>query len=430
MPNRLSRRLKRGKSGRLVEAGAYLIAKQIPNVPDFAGIPKRIARTSGVFPGTRDAEKTVAGMKLMLKDLIQQRDADALRRIQKGQLTLPSAYKKWLQGRLHLSVDHEAKPLLKMWNKYLDESGLAMVTRENRRAIVASLVAKGLIADKHVVNDMPELLHAIRKRYAADKHANAFNAIRIEITAFVTKGLRMDKGDPFVLALKRVPQLPVPKRRPHHPFYTPRDCAEFCRALALRPTPNAPLYAQSVLFMCRHGLRPTEFGSRRFDIDKETGHLRIGGTKNPNARRLVPLSFAFSEAHPPRIDNLNETFERMGSVVRCRDFRRTFSIWCEAAGVPKSRIEAYMGHEPQSVTQTYQATRPRQDILDEDRDRLKKWYDAELAKAPVVRKKGPDSSAFRELMRVRQPSLAVTRSRLAAERKADAKHKARHPWDD
>lgn len=425
----LYRRLKRGKTGRWKETGAYVIDMRIKRVPELAGIKARLFKTTGVSPGQRDAPRIVREMKLMIKELIQKRDADTLRRIQKNQLSLPSAHKRWVQGRLHLAEQHEDQPALKLWRRYYDTSIQSARTKENRHAILDSLVAKDLLTEKQVVNELPEILAKIQRYYAARKRHAAFNTIRIETRAFVTKGLGIEAGSPFVQAILRVRPLKELKPREHHPFYSPRDCAKFCGQLLSQSTPNAPLYAESVLFMCMHGLRPEEFAFRKFAIDEDTDHLRVRGTKNPNANRVVPLSFRFERDNTPRVDTLNIAFERMGYKTRCRDFRRTFAIWCEAAGIPNSRLQAYMGHAAQSVTETYQSTVPKQVMLDADRKLLQKWYRAELDKEPAKRDEGPVMSSFRALMQLRKPSLEKTRKQLLAERAAIAAHNAKHPFD-
>jgi integrase len=195
---------------------------------------------------------------------------------------------------------------------------------------------------------------------------------------------------------------------------------EFCQQVQKRPTPNAALFARSVLFMCRHGLRPEEFARKRFGVDPETGHLRIRGTKNANAERVVPYIFDFGTDDPPKIDTLNRMFERMATKVRCRDFRRTFASWCQEARIPNNRIQAYMGHGAQTVTQTYQQVVPTAKMLDQDRRTLDAWVNAELRKSPSRRDESVPLSAFRAMQQMLSPSLGQMRERIGKEAAADA----------
>lgn len=420
-------RRKADKTGKLRNAGAAVIDMRIKNVPEFAGMSLRISRTSGVFPGHRNAESIVREMKLMIKELIRERKVLTLRKIQDGTLTLPSAFKRWREGRIDLAEEFVDRRVVKEWLNYLKDAPLADKTKENRKAVVAALQAKGLLTDQTVVNELPAIVKKIHKHYAATKQADAFNTIMIELGAFLTKGLGMEKNSQFVTDIKRVPRLKKETKRDPHPFHTPRECAEFCAQLLKRPTPNARRYVESVLFMCKHGLRAGEFAGKRFLIDPETEHLRVRGTKNPNARRLVPLTQALPDFEPLPLDTLNRTFERMKSPVRCTDFRRTFSIWCLEAGIPENRIRAYMGHAGQNVTQGYQRTVPRQAMLDGDRDRLLVWYQKEMEKAPKPREKAAPPSALQEVIRTTSLPFETLQARALADasRRKPTKKKVR-----
>ena len=415
MTTGLYRRRKAGKNGKLRDAGAYVIEMSIKQVRELAGLKRRLVRTTGVYPGQKNASTVVAEMKLMLKELIRERDLVTLRKIELKTLSLPSAYKQWKTGRIHLAEGHEDKRVLKLWRTYYERSPLAETTKTNRLAVVSALASKEFLTEQTVVNELPEALKRIRRYYEGKKQAPAFNTIRIELGAFLTKGLGMETDSPFVREAMRVKPIAVRSRREHHPFNTPHECADFCSGLLWRPTPHNKLYVDSVLFMCLHGLRPEEFAGKRFIIDPDTEHLRILGTKNPNAARVVPLLWEFPSGSPPRIDTLNRMFERMKSPVRCRDFRRTFAIWCELAGIPNSRVQAYMGHSPETVTETYQRTVPKQTTLDSDRTLLVNWYQNQLSKLPKQRKKGTPATAFGALMHTLGPYLGHSRGSLAAE---------------
>lgn len=386
------------KTGKLRHVGAVVIDIHVPveKVSEFAGMKPRFVRTTEVYVGERNAESTVREMKLMIKELIRNRDKSTLKKIEDKSLSLASAHKWWREGRVHLAQGYEKYRVVQEWKTYYTESGLADKTKTNRLAIVAALVAKGFLTSDTVVNDLPAVLKKARKHYDLTKQAAAFNTIRIEMGAFLTKGLGMDSDSPFVRDLMRIRKLDQGKRKDHHPFETPRECAAFCRKILERPSPYSGLYVESVLFLCKHGLRPEEFERGLFKIDPQTDHLSVGGTKNVNAKRVVPLS-SFFEKQPPKIGTLNMMFKRMGSPVRCRDFRRTFSIWCEAAGIPQARISAYMGHGAKTMTQRYQATAPKQATLDQDRDALHRWQEAELARKLTAREKAQPKSGFRAI---------------------------------
>ena len=419
MTRGLYRRKKLGRRGKLLDAGAYVLDMRIKRVPQLAGLKPRLFKTTGVFPGMRNAETIVREMKLMIKELILNRDVSTLRRIQENKLSVASAYEAWKGGRIHLAQGYEDQPIAKLWRRYYQRAALAETTKVNRLAIIASLIAKKLMSEDSVINDLPVILPRIRHHYTLKKQAPAFNTIRIEVKAFLTNGLSMDSSSPLVRVVDNTSLMKPSRRRDHHPFFSPHECVEFCQQLRKRSTPHADLYVASVLFMCMHGLRPEEFAGKRFAVDEETEHLRILGTKNPNAERVVPYSWKFVSQSPPRIDTLNRTFERMKTKTRCRDFRRTFALWCEAAGIPNSRVEAYMGHAAQTVTQTYQQSVPKQMTLDADRITLRKWFEAELAKAPRKREQVAPLSAFRAMYTALSPSLGQKLERIRREKESD-----------
>lgn len=379
----LYRRRLRGKGPRSHEVGAYILDIRIKDVPEFAGItPKRIAKSTEVFPGERDAERKVEEMKMMVKELIHERDHDTLRKIQAGDLTLASAYTSWKSGRLHLAYGFQGEPLLKLWREHYEKSPVSEITRKSRKATLNALVTHGLITDQHVVNELPDLLARIRDHYQQTKRHVQFNNVRVEALAFAKRKLKVDITSPFVQALRKSEPLKLINRREHHPFENPREYVAFCRAIDSRfaPTRVKRAYMSSALFMCLHGLRPDEFARQSFEIDAHTGHLRIKGTKNENAKRIVPLVAKLEVGEIPPLQMMNRTFQNMGSPVRCRDFRRTYAVWCEKAGVSHSRLRTYMGHGETTMTGLYQRSRPTRQSLDEDSVLLAKWFDEEMKK--------------------------------------------------
>lgn len=426
MTRGLYQRRKRGIRGKFTNVGAYVIDMRIKRVPELAGLKPRLFKTTGVLPGMRNSETVVREMKLMIKALILNRDVSTLRRIQENKLSVASAYEAWKAGRLHLAQGYEDQSILKLWRRYYQHAQVAESTKANRLAIIAALVSKKLMSEEDVINDLPIILPRIRRHYALTKRAVVFNTIRVEVKAFLTHGLDMDSSSPLVRAVDRIPAMKRLKRRDHHPFYSPHECVEFCQQLLKRPNPKAELYAASVLFMCRHGLRPEEFAGRQFSVDPETGHLRILGTKNPNAERVVPYLWEFGSASPPKIDTLNRAFWRMKSKTRCRDFRRTFALWCEAARIPNSHVQAYMGHAARTVTQTYQQSVPKQVTLDEDRRVLEKWFNKELATMPAKRQEVAPLSAFRAMRTTLSRSLGKARALIAKQDAEEAAYAAKY----
>jgi integrase len=428
MTRGLYRRRKAAKNGKLRDTGAFIIDMKIKDVPEFAGMNRRLVKTTGVLPQSRDAAVKVQEMKLMVKELIRDRDAKTLRKIQAGMLSLGSVYKKWKEGRVDLAEQYEEKKLVKSWRRYLENTNrLAEKSKENRRAIIKSLLAKELIGEHHVVNDLPELMVKIRGYYEDQKQAPAFNTIRIEIGAFLTKGLRIGDDTPLYRAVMNSGPLPMGNRRDHHPFYAPVECGQFLSRLMKRSSPHRQRYASAIIYMCYHGCRPEEFERGLFAADADTGHLHIRGTKNENADRVVPRVSDYGYEAYPQVATLNRMFERMGSQVRCRDFRRTYAIWCEAAGIPASHIRAYMGHSGKHVTQRYQRVLPTAKMLDDDAKTLREWVKAELEKGTPKRDQPAAMSALQAMMTMVGQSIGDMVSVIEENEAMDAKFEAENP---
>lgn len=382
-------------TGEWEHVGAYMLDVSIPEKlrPEL-GV-RRIKRSTGVLPGTRNAATVVKDMKTMVREIIQERDVDTLRKIAEQKLSLASAFAKWRTGRLHLAEPYEDLPVVKAWRDYLDASGLAVTTRENRHAVISALIRHHLLSETDVLGDLPERVEQWRKHYARTKQHSAFNQYRETALAFLKNGLRVDDESRLYRAVRRVRPLPQLLRKEHNPFLSPRDLYDFRDELRRRSTPNAKRFAASALFMAMHGLRPEEFARGLFRVDPGTGHLRIDGTKTQRAKRVVPLLFDIPDFKPPKVDTLNRTFERMKVPVRCRDFRRTYAVWCGNAGILQTHIATYMGHGDATMTQRYQRVNPNKEMLDHDRAKLAAWVAKEVKAARKPDKKHEPVSAFR-----------------------------------
>jgi len=78
--------------------------------------------------------------------------------------------------------------------------------------------------------------------------------------------------------------------------------------------------------------------------------------------------------------SLNRQLERLGLAVRTRDFRRTYSIWAEKAGIERSHLIRYLGHAGRNTTDIYQMRALTKHELAQDAEKLRKWVNQELAK--------------------------------------------------
>lgn len=103
--------------------------------------------------------------------------------------------------------------------------------------------------------------------------------------------------------------------------------------------------------------RPSRESDRGVSDDQEwerdvtTGHVRVKGTQTVNTNRVVP-SIIWLSAKPGRLANLQMRLISLHppTTIRYRDFRRSAALFCEAAGIPRSRYSYYLGHGHHDVT--------------------------------------------------------------------------------
>lgn len=360
--------------GRRVARGSVKIDLLTP----FSSCP-RIAKSTGVYPDMPGSKETVAQMKLMIRDLIAKRDEETLKRIYRGDLKLLDAYHFWKQGRMSQAEGGLHENLIQQAEAYIAKSPHAATTKARGRSTIKALKAKGLLLEHHSVRDLADVLTAAREHYRVAKAFDMFNNTRFFFLGFVRTHLKHGRSSHLYKSIVEIEAFKVRVRKDHHPLTTPHAFEEFVRLILSRATLDEGTrrrYAQAVTMMCFHGFRPTEFANGNWERDKATGHLRIRGTKTIQSDRVVPLVYFFKgyKSQPLQVSTLNRMFERMGSPVRVRDFRRTYSIWCELAGIQRHRLQRYLGHAASTTTDIYQRVAPREEALTEDREKLKQWF--------------------------------------------------------
>ena len=368
----------------------------------------RLVKHTGVFPKTKNATDLVRQMKLMLKELDTSRDRSKLEQIKSGKVTLLDALTGWHQGRLSFTDSYAGDLLRQRMKKWLPVSGPSVDTREQWTAFSKRLEREDIITDSTKVHEIPDILRRLRNRFEVDDHPTTFNHYRTFFLSFLVRELGYDDDDSFILKqTRRVKKLPIKNRREHHPLPNPHDFLALVKRINTkgRWERHSVEYATWCWFMALHGLRPTEFARGLWERDKVTGHIRITGTKTKNSTRVVP-NIAWLKPEPRRLANLQMRLLNLkpATLVRTRDFRRTASLWWEAAGVPRSRYRYYMGHGPMVMTDRYQQTTPSEQMLNEDKELLGTWLREQLS-APVVRKRrvwSPNTAHFLEKLMASQ----------------------------
>jgi integrase len=240
------------------------------------------------------------------------------------------------------------KPLIDEWVRDLPAH-----RRPRIRQYVAGLF-RAIPASTRLA-ELPEAMLAYRATKAATPTEH--NRTKYTVQAFLrdTVGRRHE----VYLAIADVPRLKE-RKAPGHPF-TPAELATVTQA-AGQP------FAGMVWTMALTGMGPGEYwGPWRVEADR----IEIQGTKTKGRVRWVPVLGALVAPGRSR-EHFRRVFRDAAPGHEPYDLRRSFARWLEEAGIPPSRIRAYMGHQPHAVTDLYQ----RHDVapyLQPDAETIGRW---------------------------------------------------------
>lgn len=339
----------------------------------------RIKKSTGVYPRSQNADKKVAGIVEMLKELDESRDVQRLSLIKSGKVKLLDAYQDWQLGRPSFIAAHANDPFITAVSDWIETSGLSEYTNRSRSHMLARLQTLGFATEHTTVRDTPDILRRCRARYEGEGKSATFNQFRSYLLTFLRHYCGYDDDVYIYKHSLKVRTLQLKNVRPHHPLHTFSDFLDLLHIVnpsrGSNATPKTPTdYRSWIAFMVFTGVRPTEFFYGRWERDKETGHIHVLGGKTPNADRVIPSIVWLPPEKRPEF-GLGQRLDALDVSYRVRDFRRTYSLWLENAGVPKSRISLYLGHGPRDITSLYQKQRATRHVLDDDRARLLAWIE-------------------------------------------------------
>jgi hypothetical protein len=343
----------------------------------------RIRNSTGVYPRTRNADKVVSAITEMIYDLDESRDVERLALIKSGKVGVLDALNDWQLGRTSFIADHANESLEESLNNWIETSGQSTHTKRTRTNMVRRLKSLGLLTEESLVRDLPDILRRCRARYDGEGKSSAFNQFRSYSLTFLRHYCGYDDDIFIYKHCLKIRTLPIKKIREHHPLATFSEFLDLLEvvnpARGSNDDPKNPTdYRSWIAFMVFTGTRPTEFFGGRWERDKKTGHIHILGEKTANADRVVPSIVWLPPIARPEF-GLPQRLEKLEVPQRVRDFRRTYSLWLESAGVPRNRISLYMGHGPRDMTTLYQKQRPTTDLLNEDRQRILDWIESQKA---------------------------------------------------
>lgn len=299
---------------------------------------------------------TIRAMEQMMDGLFARGRLDILKMIQDKTYTPLEVYDAWRVNELErLPTAATLAPLRETFEKWIKgKTYSAPHTRSLNQSLRHLLGTSG--SNSSSVSSLPILLAKLREKMQG-KHPRSFNLARAAAQAFAkTTAGRNSKLWQDITAIE---VLRVTPQRTKHPL-TPNELA----AITLKMKPE---YSDIAWGMASTGMGPSEFwGKWEILLD----HVAIHGTKRAGRERIVPRIMPI---YRPVVlyPAFRRAFEGAGDA-RPYDLRRTYANWLEAANIPYSRAQQYMGHKPKTVTDLYQWHEVSQHIQ-EDRERLIKY---------------------------------------------------------
>lgn len=256
---------------------------------------------------------------------------------------LESVGKRWLAGRMSASAGH-------------------------RRSLTQHLTLLLSRSSSLGLRDVPRELIKLRQEYELSGHAVTFNNIRtsmLDLARWVEGGKRSALWE----EVRSIPKLKIlrERQRSHNPF-SPSKAREMRNYLnAAHPGAGEVFFA-----LCVTGMRPSEYFSRRWTATPERALISIEGTKSAAAKRVVPMlgvpypvcemsyfeySKIFRQTQRGMVGAMSYAAPLSHTLYDCR---RSFAIWMEEAGIPRTRRRVYLGHARADVTDLYEERSQKQ----------------------------------------------------------------------
>lgn len=201
------------------------------------------------------------------------------------------------------------------------------------------------------VAELPALVKAFRAVCVREQKARTFNMTRTTAQAFLRE--TVGQFHPLYGAVTMLKPM-AETRKAGRPL-TPDELREFCDRLRATFGRNGAAYAEAFYGMAVTGMRPVEFWGGEWH--QQPDRVRIRGAKQKGGRivhREVPL---VAPIQPPEVAFAtfrDQLWKRGITEHTAYDARRTFAVAMEAAGIPRTRRVAYMGHGASDMTALYE----------------------------------------------------------------------------
>lgn len=313
-----------------------------------------------IATGSHD-KREAAAFNGLLSDLIRLCDWTTLKRLRpepgtkRAELTIRQVYYANVRKEpLPAAVDtSRIWPLLYGWLATLDA---VANTKDTYRGLIDRM-AQGY--PDATLGRLPAILEQEKVAHQARGHRSTFNDRRQLCLQFLRDHL--GRRHEMVYMVQDIKPLKL-KRRPGNP-QTPDQIRALVAAI--------PSQAVNIWGMCLTGMRQAEWFERPWSI--EADRVVIPGTKTDNAVRIVPKTYPLARPVGTYSRLVQIVYRHTHGDVQPHDFRRTFMVWAEDAGIPRSRRQIYLGHAVQGVTELYERRRSVEPWLAEDAAKLRAY---------------------------------------------------------
>lgn len=281
---------------------------------------------------------TIRAMEQMMDGLFARGRLDILRSIQDRTYTPLEVYDAWRVNELErLPTAATLAPLKESMEKWIAKKECSRAHRLSLSQSLRHLLSK---RSGSAIGELPKLLSDLRERQQG-KHPRSFNLARAAVQAFVKSTLK--RSHPIYAAITDIEPLPVKAIRGKHPL-TPVEFDVLREKLPM-------LSARAAYAMFYTGMGPNEYWGKWED---KNAYIHIEGTKRAGRVRDIPRTFAVSEPEVSYVTFRKHLKAASDGTVTPYDLRRSFANLMEAAGIPRIRRKAYMGHTSGDITDRYE----------------------------------------------------------------------------
>lgn len=319
----------------------------------FKGVG-RIALASGT-----NKVSVFNGINTMLDDMYDRGRLDDLKAIQSRHVTPMQAYNTWKSGKLVgvASVAH-VTPLKDTLDEYLENRKFADDTLRGYQNCLNQLLKKA--KPNATVADLPNVLEAYKRHCEKNNITKSFNQTRAMLLGYLKKAFK-PSSEIYreVLSIEVIPYQRIRKPNPQ----TVEQITAMCEKLR-------PDVAAMVWTMCTIGTIPKEYLK---DGIEDLGYgIHIKGKKRTSRDRIVPRVLA--PVQPVlQSEALTEKIKEVDETVALKDFRNTYMVWMEEAGLLPSHRKAYAGWNASGSMQDLYLEQDMKKYLEADAQKLRDY---------------------------------------------------------